>query len=41
MGFGLDESAADAVRQYLFKPEQCDGRPVGTVLSVDVNFQVF
>jgi TonB family protein len=41
MGLGLDESAAEAVRQYLFKPEQCDGRAVGTVLTVDVNFQVF
>jgi TonB family protein len=41
LGFDLDEKAADAVRRYVFKPELCDGHPVGTSLRVEVNFQIF
>ncbi len=41
LGFGLDERAADAVRQYVFRPGQYDGRPVGTVMSMDVSYQTF
>ncbi|HEY6376232.1 MAG TPA: energy transducer TonB [Edaphobacter sp.] len=41
LGLGLDERAANAVRQYVFKPEQCNGRPVGVAVTVDVNYQIF
>lgn len=41
VGGGLDEKAAMAARQYVFDPAMYEGRPVGTVLSVEINFQVF
>jgi TonB family protein len=41
LGFGLDESATNAVRQYVFKPAQYEGRPVESEIFVVVNFQVF
>ncbi len=34
----LDEAAWHAVNQYMFKPAQYDGSPVGTVLFVETNF---
>lgn len=40
LGFGLDEQAINAVRQYVFKPAEYDGRPVGTELVVAINFQM-
>ncbi len=41
VGFGLDEKAVETVRQYIFEPSMYKGRPVGTMLGVEVNFQVF
>lgn len=41
LGYGLDEAAAKAVQEYQFRPAQLDGKPVGTVLQVEVNFQMF
>ncbi len=41
LGFGLDENAADTVRQYVFKPAQLDGKPVEAVLIVAVHFEIF
>jgi len=41
VGMGLDEKAAEAVRQYRFKPAMENGRPVLVELNVEVNFQIF
>jgi len=41
LGFGLDESAANTVRQYVFRPAQLDGKPVEAEQTVGVNFQLF
>jgi len=38
---GLDEKALDAVRQYRFKPELRQGRPVAVIITVAVNFRLF
>ncbi len=40
-GYGLDESAGRAARQYQFKPTKLDGSPVGTVVIVNINFSIF
>jgi tRNA_anti-like/Gram-negative bacterial TonB protein C-terminal len=39
-GFGFDEKALDAVRQYKFKPAMQNGAPVLVELNVEVNFQL-
>ena len=41
VGSGLDEKAVAAARQYVFEPAMYQGRPVGTELAIEVNFQVF
>jgi TonB family protein len=41
VGSGLDEKAVAATRQYVFEPAIYQGRPVGTQLAIEVNFQVF
>ena len=41
VGMGLDEKAAEAVRQYRFEPARYNGRPVSVQLNVEVNFQIF
>jgi TonB family protein len=41
IGYGLDEKAVEAVRQYKFKPATRNGEPVVVELYIDVNFQVF
>ncbi|HLI77078.1 MAG TPA: energy transducer TonB [Acidobacteriaceae bacterium] len=41
VGLGLDEAAADSVRQYVFTPGTCHGEPSPIPLAVDVNFQIF
>jgi TonB family protein len=41
VGSGLDEKAVAAARQYVFEPAMYQGRPVGTELAVEVNYQVF
>jgi TonB family protein len=41
LGSGLDDMAAKAVRQYVFDPATYAGRPVGSVTTVGVSFQVF
>jgi periplasmic protein TonB len=41
VGMGLDEKAAEAVRQYKFKPALENGKPVLVELNVEVNFQIF
>ncbi len=37
---GLDEKAAEAVRQYRFKPAMVNGKPVTVEMFVDVVFQI-
>jgi protein TonB len=41
VGMGLDEKAAEAVRQYRFKPAMENGKPVLVELNIEVNFQIF
>jgi len=38
LGYGLDESARDAVSQWKFVPGKKDGVPVSTVVNIVVNF---
>lgn len=41
LGFGLDEKALEAVRQYRFKPAKKDGKPVAVQMTVMVNFRLY
>jgi TonB family protein len=41
LGFGLDQKAIEATRRYVFDPSMYQGKPVGIMISVAVNFQVF
>ncbi len=36
----LSEAAVDAVRQWLFEPALCDGKPVGVYYNLTVNFRL-
>jgi TonB family protein len=40
LGFGLDQKAIEAVRQWRFQPGKKDGQPVATRVSVVVNFLI-
>jgi periplasmic protein TonB len=40
IGMGLDEKAAEAVRQYKFKPAMANGRPVTVEMYVEVVFSI-
>jgi TonB family protein len=40
IGYGLDEKAVDAVRQYRFRPAMKDGKPVACPLQIDVSFRL-
>jgi TonB family protein len=40
LGFGLDEQAIVAVKQWRFRPGTRDGQPVDVLLSVEVNFNL-
>jgi TonB family protein len=41
MGMGLDEKAIEAVQKYRFKPAMKGGKPVASIISVEVNFRLF
>jgi periplasmic protein TonB len=41
IGLGLDEKAAEAVRQYKFRPALENGKPVTVEMYIDVTFQIF
>jgi TonB family protein len=41
IGFGLDSRAADAVRQWSFRPATREGKPVDGVTTVEVKFRIF
>lgn len=40
LGFGLDESAIEAVRKWEFKPGTLDGKPVAIMAEIQVFFRV-
>jgi TonB family protein len=41
VGYGLDENAVNAVRQYRFEPATENGKPVRVHIQVQVRFQIF
>lgn len=41
IGFGLDNRAMDAVRQWTFRPGLRNGEPVRSVTTVEVKFRIF
>jgi TonB family protein len=41
LGFGLDQKAIDAVRNWKFNPALKDGRPVDVQISVEVEFHLY
>ncbi len=41
VGMGLDEKAVEAVRQYKFKPGMENGKPVPTIINVEIDFHIF
>lgn len=41
LGFGLDQKALDAVKQWKFQPALKDGRPVDVQISVQVEFHLY
>jgi TonB family protein len=40
LGFGLDEKAAEAVLQWVFRPGMKDGNPVNVKATIQVNFRL-
>ena len=38
LGFGLDENAIQALKQWRFRPGMCNGVPVDVSLNIEVNF---
>jgi protein TonB len=38
--FGLDQAAADAVRQWVFRPGTLNGEPVDVIFNLTVNFRL-
>jgi TonB family protein len=41
LGMGLDEKALEAVQKYRFKPATKDGKPVASMINVEVNFRLY
>jgi periplasmic protein TonB len=41
LGMGLDEKAIEAIRKYRFKPAMKDGKPVASVITVEVDFRLY
>lgn len=41
IGFGLDESAVDAIRKATFEPAVKDGKPVAVMLNMVVEFRIY
>jgi TonB family protein len=39
-GFGLDDSAVEAVKAWKFDPAKLDGKPVKTTVQVEVNYRL-
>lgn len=40
IGYGLDEKAIEAVKQYRFKPATKDGKPVPVYMTIAINFRL-
>lgn len=40
LGFGLDESAIQALQQWRFRPATMNGEPVNVTLNIEVNFNL-
>ena len=40
LGFKLDESAVEAIKQWRFKPAMKNGEPVDVRLNVEINFNL-
>jgi protein TonB len=40
LGYGLDASAIEALKQWVFKPATKDGVPVDVAINVEVNFNL-
>ena len=40
LGYGLDENAVAAARAIRFRPAQQDGRPVDSMATVHITFQL-
>jgi protein TonB len=41
LGFGLDEKAIEAVKNWRFEPAKKDGRPVAVQINIEVNFRLY
>ena len=41
IGFGLDESAVDTLRNATFEPAVKDGKPVAVILDMIVEFRIY
>jgi TonB family protein len=40
LGFGLDENAIQALKQWRFRPGMRNGVPVDVALNIEVNFNL-
>jgi len=40
LGFGLDESAVETLKQWQFKPGMRDGIPVDVAINIEVHFNL-
>ena len=40
VGYGLDESAIEALKQWVFRPATKNGQAVDVVLNIEVNFNL-
>ena len=41
IGYGLDETAVDAIKKYRFKPAMKDGYPVPVEMAIEVHFRIY
>jgi len=39
-GYGLDENAVQAARQWRFRPAAKDGQPVNVIANIEVSFRL-
>jgi len=41
LGMGLDEKALEAIRRYKFKPAMKAGKPVASIITIEVDFHLY